>query len=109
MPIITKKISTGGAGGSASQHRSYDQLVHNIAEDAYTEYTYSGSRITNEVIWTNNSKTMKIRESIYTYSGNKLTQAIINQYNSEGSIIETLTEMYYYTGNNINYIDLVLT
>lgn len=90
-------------------HRVLDQLVHNIAEDAYTEYTYIGTQVTNATVWTDSGKTTKIRESQYTYSGVKIITATHIQYNLVGNEVERLTKTYTYIGNTVANVDEVLT
>lgn len=93
----------------SDDHRDLDQLVHNIAETSYEQFTYSGNRVTNAIIWTDSGMTTKIREEQFTYSGNKVATAITIQYDGAGSAVETLTETYSYSGNKVINIDRVLT
>lgn len=99
----------GGSGITESQHRALDQLVHLIAENAYTEYTYSGNQVTDEIMWTDSGKTIKIRETNFTYTGNKVNTEAIKQYNAVGALLETLTKTYTFTGNKVTSINEVLT
>lgn len=100
---------TGGGGLTPAAHRALDQLVHNVAEDSYEEYTYSGNQVTSIVVWEDNTKAKKIREELFTYSGNKVTQIVTKHYDSGGSLVETLTEDFTYSGNKVDYIDRSLT
>jgi hypothetical protein len=94
---------------NAARHRSLDQLVHNIADTSYEEYTYTSGKLTNLTIWTDNGKTIKIREYDYTYTGNKVNTIVTKQYDGTGTLVETLTDTYTYSGNNVANIDRVLT
>lgn len=92
-----------------AQHRVSDQLVHLVAESSYEETSYTGNRVSSIVIWTNSSKTQKIREWVYTYSGNKVATEVVNQYNSSGILSEALTYTYTYSGNLLQNVSAVLT
>ncbi len=106
----TKSLADLLAGGmSPDTHRQLDQLVHELDENYYEEYTYTASKITNVTIWTNSGKTKKIREHAYTYTGIKITQEIITQYDSDGNWSERLTLTYVYTGAQISDITSVRT
>jgi hypothetical protein len=100
-----------GSGITPGQHRNIDQLVHDIAEDAYTEITKVGGVTTNVTIWTDNGKTIKIRESQITRTAGKVSQTVDIQYDAAGAVIvgETLTKTYNRTGGQVTSIDEVLT
>ena len=102
---------TGGSGLSAAAHRVLDQLAHVIAEDSYEEYTYSGSKVTNITVWTDNGKTTKIREVQFTYSGNLIDEIVTIQYDGAGAVVsgETMTESFTYSGNQVTEIDRVMS
>jgi hypothetical protein len=100
----------GGSGGGLTpeDHRTLDQLVHNIAENNYTEYIYSGhSQITNIICWADAGKTLRIRDYAYTFTGQKITTEVVRQYNSSGAIVETLSFVYTYTGLRITNVSCV--
>jgi len=103
-------LSTSG-GLTAVTHRTLDQLVHNIAETAYSEITRAGSQISKETWWTNSGKTTKIREIDYTYSGAFVSQMVTKQYDVSGNLIigETLTETITRAGVNISSVAAVLS
>jgi hypothetical protein len=86
-------------------HRTLDHLVHNIAEDSYEELTYTSGKITNSTIWTDDTKTTKIREEQYVYTGNLITSMTAIQYNSGGNEFERVVETYTRTGSKITSID----
>jgi hypothetical protein len=95
--------------GSPQRHRDLDQLVHNIAETSYEEYTYSGQKVTNLTVWTSTEKVTKIREEQFTYTGNNATTIVTIQYDALGIATETLTENINYSGNRATDIIRTLT
>ena len=106
------ELLAGGAGGiTASSHRVLDQLVHDISEDSYEEFTYSAGKITNVTVWTDSGKTVKIREQSITYAGNKVSTIVSKQYDGSGTIIvgETETETFAYSGNEISDVTRVMS
>jgi hypothetical protein len=101
-----------GVGGlTAGSHRPLDQLVHDIAETSFEEYTYLANRVSNLTIWTDNGKTKKIREWDYTYSGVKIATVVAKQYDAAGALIvgETMTETYTFTGNDVTSVERVMS
>lgn len=98
------------SGINSEAHRLLDQLTHEqIDENYYEEYTFSGSKISNVTVWTNSGKTLKMREYDYVYSGAYVGTETIKQYDSGGSLVETLTLTYNYNGSKINDITAVRT
>lgn len=95
-----------GSGITITQHENTDSLVHNLAENYYEEYIYSGTKVTGIIEWTNSGKTIKVRESQYIYSGTQVTQEINIQYNSIGVEIQRLTSNYSYSGAKVASIDV---
>ena len=104
-------VETAEIAADAGSHRDLDQLVHEIAEDYYEEFTYAGNKITNITHWTDAGKTVKIREQIFTYTGNKVNTAVTKQYDAAGVVLtgETMTETYAYSGNNVSSITAVIS
>lgn len=100
---------TTGSGLNPATHRTLDQLIHEIAEDNHTEYSYSGSRLDSMVVWTDVTKTKKIREEQYTYTGSKVTTIVTTQYDGDGNPVEVYTETYSYTGNRVTSVTGVLS
>jgi hypothetical protein len=100
-----------GTGLSEAAHRNLDQLPHLIAEDSFEEYTYSGNKVTDIIIWTDDGKTVKIREENYTFSGSQVSTVVTKQYDGAGTIIvgETMTETFSYSGNTVTSIARVLS
>lgn len=91
------------------QHRTFDQLVHLIAEDSFVEPLYTGFRLSGEITWTDATKTTKIREVQYTRTFGRITQVVVTQYDGAGVVAETLTETITYTGARIASVTRVLT
>jgi hypothetical protein len=100
-----------GTGLGAASHRTLDQLVHGIAEDSFEEYTYVSSKVTKLTIWTDNGKTIRIRESDFTYSGSQIATAVTRQYDAAGVLIvgETMTETFTFTGSSVTSIERVMS
>lgn len=100
-----------GSGLSPAGHRALDQLVHDVAEDSFEEYLFSGNKVTDIIVWTNSGKTQKIRETIFTYSGLKVSTVTVKQYDGAGVLIvgETMTETFTYSGNFVSSIDRVMS
>lgn len=88
-------------GFSSEAHRTLDQLTHEIDEDYYGEYTYSGNQATAYIVWTSVAKTLKIREYTYSYTGAQITGMVVKQYNGAGAVVETLTYTYTWSGSRI--------
>lgn len=97
------------SSGAPHVHRALDQLVHNIAEDSFEEYTYSGAFVTNITIWNDSTKTIKIREEQFTYSAAQVTQLITIQYDASGVETERITENYTYSGSMVTSITRILS
>ena len=112
---LEKKESGGvwepftGGGITPAQHEDLDTLVHDLAEDCYTEYTYSGNRITAIGIYTDVTKTLKIRDFAYTYSGNRIQTEAVRQYDGSETLLKTMTYTYSYSGGNIASVSGVET
>jgi hypothetical protein len=84
-----------------------DQLVHELAENFFEEYTYSSGNVTNATTWETSGKLKKIREEQYTYSSGKVSQAVTIQYDGSGNEVERLTETYTYSGSKIASVTAV--
>jgi hypothetical protein len=100
---------TGGGGLTPSSHRPLDQLVHELAEDAHVEIIKVAGRVTQVIAWTDNGKTLKIREETITRVGGLVSQTVEVQYNGAGAAVETMTRTYNRTGNEVSSITEVLT
>jgi hypothetical protein len=104
-------LLAGGSGLTAGSHRALDQLVHDIAEDNYTEITRVAGKVTNVTVWTDNGKTIKIRESQITRTAGKVTQVVEIQYDGAGAVIvgETKTTTITRTAGKVSSIDEVMS
>lgn len=100
-PVPLTDLVAGSSGLTEGAHRVLDTLIHDLAEDGYEEYTYSGNRVTNITVWTDSGKTTKIREWQYTYSGRKVNTETVIQYNASGAEAERLTISYSYSGSRV--------
>jgi len=101
---------TFGGGIDAATHKILDQLVHEIAENNYTEITRVSNRVTNVTIWTTSGKTIKIREFEITRDGNNKVQSIVTkQYNSSGVLVETYTQTITRTSGKVTSISGVMS
>lgn len=100
-------ISTGGI--TENEHEDLDTLVHNISETSFEEGTYTGpfNRLSNVTIYTDATKTTKVREVNFTYTGSRVTTVQTIQYDSSGNVKDTLTETIAYTGPFTNRIDTI--
>ena len=92
--------AVSGGGLMVGSHRTVDQLVHGIAETSWEEYVYTGNKVTSIIVWTDNSKTKKIREEIFTYTGRQVTKIETKQYDGSGNLVtgEYMTEDINRTG-----------
>lgn len=112
MPIITRPVnvtSSGGSGITESQHRNLDQLVHLIAENSYLEIVKTGGKVSDIIIWSDNTKVLKIRETNITRTAGKVSQIVIKQYDETGVLAETLTQTLNRTSGSVTSINGVLT
>lgn len=102
-------LVAGTGGLTAGTHRNLDQLVHHIAETSYLEVTRASGKVTDIVYWTDNGKTVKIRETNITRSAGKVSIVVQKQYDGTGTLVETLTKTITRSGGKVESIDLVLT
>jgi len=97
-------------GLSEVEHHTIDSIVHNVAEDSYTEIVYVSGKISSETVYVDDTKAVKIRETSITYDGTKISQTVTIQYDGTGSPEETYTEDYTYnTSDQIVLVNGVLT
>lgn len=92
---------------SEANHRLLDTLTHELDEDYYEEYTYSGNYVSADIVWTDSGKTTKIREYTYTYDTGKMVGSVEKQYNGSGTLVETLTKTYTWTGSKLTSVTCV--
>jgi hypothetical protein len=102
-------LLAGGSGLTPGSHRALDQLVHELAEDAYTEITRTAGQVTNVTTWTDSGKTVKIRESQITRTAGQVSQTVDIQYDAVGTEVERMTRTYNRTSGQVTSIDEVLT
>ena len=89
-------------------HEALDTLTHALAENAFEEYLYTGKDLTSVIVWTNNTKVAKIRETTLSYTGKDLTGVVIEQYAADGStVLTTLTKTLAYTGKDLSSVTVV--
>ena len=106
--VVSQSVIDSGAGVTTSEHEELDTFVHNISEDNHTAFSYTGS-LAVVTIWTDTSKTDKVREVFLTYGGpgNKtLTSSVANHY-SGSTIVSTLSKVLYYNGKDIDFVDTI--
>lgn len=106
---LSEMLTGGGGGITEGQHRNLDQLPHNIAENSVTDIVTAAGKVTAIRIYTDVTRTTKIREEDYVYTGNKVTTSTTKQYNSSGVLVETYTETISYSGNDPTQIVGVLS
>jgi hypothetical protein len=100
---------TGGGGLTPSTHRALDQLVHDVAENSYTETEKTAGKISAVRTYTDSGKGTKIREEEYTYTSGKVTTIVTKQYDGSGTLAETYTETITYSGAEVDTITGVLS
>jgi hypothetical protein len=96
------EVVSGGLGGiDEAAHEALDTLVHQIAEDSFTEVTYDAfARITDIITWTDAGKTVKIREKNVTYVGlsRRISTYTAIQYDAAGVETSRIETTYTYSG-----------
>jgi len=107
-PLALSTLVAGG-GITEPQHEALDTTTHDLSEDHYFDYTYSGNKVTNITAWATSSMTTKVREWQYTYSGNKVQTETVIQYDGAGVEKYRLTATYSYSGNKVSNVDVVKT
>lgn len=98
-----------GGGISESEHEALDTLTHEVAESSYQEWTYSGARPVNSIIWETAAKLKKIREYQFTYTAGQVTQYVEIQYDDAGVEKSRITETYTYSGGMMATATMVKT
>ena len=108
---VTINFNSSTGGITSSQHRTLDQLVHEIAEDSYCEITRTAGRVSSVISYTDSGKATKIRSIDYTRTAGRISGVVIKQYNSSGDVItgETLTGTITRSGGRVSSIDWVLS
>lgn len=90
-------------------HRDVDQLVHSIAENSFLEVVRVGGKVSEVNQWTDATKTIPIRRTFLTYTGGQVSSFIVRQYDSAGSLVETLTSAVNRTGGKVSSVSSVLS
>ncbi len=104
-----KSLTASSSGITETQHEDLDTLVHELSESFYEEHAYSIGNLTNITVWTDATKTTKVRETQYTYSGWHITQEVVIQYNASGVEVQRMTYTYAYSGWRVISITAVET
>jgi hypothetical protein len=87
-----------------AQHLTLDQLVHSVVETSFEEYTYASGQVSTIIVWTSPAKTLRIRDETFSYSGVQVSQIVTRQYDSAGVVVETMTEVFAYSGSTVSDI-----
>ena len=99
-PHTLTELLASNVGITELQHEGLDTLTHEIDRTSFEEYLYTGSDVTSCITWTDNTRTLKIREEQYTYgTGHRVTQVVTIQYTSSGAEKMRVTETYSYSSN----------
>ncbi|MFA5387359.1 MAG: hypothetical protein WC322_03095 [Candidatus Paceibacterota bacterium] len=96
-----------GGGITEEQHEALDTLAHEVDETSEEEVVYANGLPSRWTVWTDASKTLKIREETYTYTytANRVTQLVATQYKADGlSKKMEVTEDYTYAGGRITRV-----
>lgn len=102
-------ISSSG-GITEPEHEDLDTIAHNIVETSFDEVTYDSiGRPTNYTIYTDVTKTTKIRECILTYTGSRVTQFDEIQYNAAGTETYRIVEVPTYDGATTRILSITRT
>lgn len=99
--VTLTELAASGSGITEAQHRDLDTLTHEVDESSYDEVIYAGNDVTQYIVWTSASKTLKIREDLLSYSGGKVSQIVSKQYDGSGVLKGQITETYTYSTGRI--------
>jgi len=108
--VTLTELLAGEGGLTPVTHRPLDQLVHEIAEDAYLEITRVTGKTSAITYWTDSGKTIKIRDTVITRDGGgKVSQTVVTQYDAAGAPItgETLTTTITRSGGKVESMLMV--
>ena len=87
----------------------FSRLAFSVFESNFEELTYTGNNLTSAIVWTDSGKTQKIREQLFTYDTGRITTEVINQYDEDGTLLETLSGVHTYVGSRLVSIDWTLS
>ena len=109
--VVTINFASSTGGITTSQHRSLDQLVHEIAEDTYCEIERTGGRVSAVYYYEDDSKAVLIRSFEYTRTDGRISQIVVKQYDEYGDEIigEILTGTITRSGGRVSSINWVRT
>jgi hypothetical protein len=93
---------TGGSGITEGQHETIDSLVHELAETSYTEVARTAGRVSSVAVWTDGTKTKKIRETTITRDAGRVSVVVEKQYDAAGTLKQTLTHTIARTGGRVS-------
>ena len=85
----------------------FTRVAFNQFGPRFEEWVYSGSKLTNFIVWTDSGKTQKKFEQSFVYSGNKVDTESIDVYDEAGVIDDTEIGTYTYSGNTLTSVDWV--
>ncbi len=85
----------------------FTRVAFNQFGPRFEEWVYSGKNLTNFIVWTDSGKTVKKFEQTLTYSGNKVDTEKIDVYDESGTLEETETGTYVYSGNQVVSVEWV--
>ena len=93
-------------GISEAAHDGLDTLVHEVIETSEEEILYVNGLPTNWIVWTDASKTLKIREEVYTLTSNRVTRLVATQYKADGVTkkMETTEDYTYASGRVVRVV-----
>lgn len=104
-------VDSAGSGISETQHEVLDTLAHSLVEDFFEEFTYdSQGRPTHSTVYTDGTKTTKIRECIFTYDPQaRVSQLDEIQYDGTGTEDYRLTHTPAYDGGTSRILTVTTT
>ena len=102
-PVVAERV----AQPAAVLHHEIDTLVHKVAENSDVELFYTGGLLTRATVWTDATRTIRIRESTLSYTGPDLTGVVTTQHDAAGATVCTLTRTLVYVGGNLDTITVV--
>ena len=89
------------------KHELADSLVHALAETSYMEVTRVTGQVKDVITYTDSGKGTKVRETNLTRTGGQVSVIVNKQYDSSGSLVQTLTGTVNRTGGRVSSIDWV--
>jgi hypothetical protein len=96
-------------GLSEADHELLDTLAHDIVENSFEEIVRVNRQPVNITIYTDATKTTKIRETQLTYTSRQPTEVVTIQYNASGLEVYRLTEVITYVARQVSTIERTRT